>query len=268
MTVKLIKTQLNYFDQKINALAFLPDPSVEIKKGMAVFTHGYTSHKASILNWPTRLVEEGMPALIFDLPGHYLGGFSEVESFESFKTETPRLFIQGLEVLKKLFVENFPLNEHFLDDPEMNYIFGGHSLGAMMSLYAIDLEEAKAINARSICVGLGLPPEGVTHIFDTPFYKSTLVIRGQLVSPNLDPKEVFPWIKEAKEKMTISGHKVHFITGKDDLVVGDDGTERMAKILSDHGNEVSVEKPTKLPHHQPEMAAGHVKKYLKKQGIL
>ncbi len=68
--------------------------------------------------------------------------------------------------------------------------------------------------------------------------------------------------------MDISGHRIHFITGEDDLVVGKDGSERLAKILESHGNQVTVERPTKLGHHLPELAAGYVKKYVKSEGII
>jgi hypothetical protein len=266
MSLKLKKTKLSYMDQEVHALVFLPDASKTIKPSFGVFTHGYTSHKASILNWPSRLVEEGMSCIIFDLPGHYLGGFSEVESFDDFKTEAPKLFVKALEVLKQEFLLEFPLNGHFLDDDEYKVAIGGHSLGALLSLLALsDINEP---NINAICVGFGMPPKGVTHIFDTPFYKSTLNIRGQLVSPGLGPKKVFPWIKEAKEKLSVQNKEIHFITGADDLVVGEDGSERLVKLLSEQNNHVSLEKPSRLPHHQPELAASYVKRYLKDQGFI
>ncbi|EQC44529.1 alpha/beta hydrolase family protein [Bacteriovorax sp. BSW11_IV] len=258
MSVKLVKIEIPYLDQKVNAIGFLPDPAKPTKDGLAILTHGYTSHKASILNWPTRLVEEGLPAILFDLPGHFLGGFSEVYDFELFKTEAPKLFQKAYELMK----------EHITLTDNSPIVLGGHSLGSLLCLKAMESDFFKSKNTKAVCVGLGLPPEGVTHIFDTPFYKSTLVIREQLVSKALGPKIVFPWIKEEKENMDISGHRIHFITGEDDLVVGKDGTERFAKILERHGNQVTVEKPTKLGHHLPEMAAGYVKKYLKSEGII
>ncbi len=266
MTIKIKKIKLSYIDQEVHALLFLPDASKVVKPSFGIFTHGYTSHKASILTWPSRLVEEGMSCLIFDLPGHYLGGFNEVEDFELFKTEAPKLFTQALTCLKDCFLEEFPLYEHYLDSDELKVAIGGHSLGALLSLLA--LEEMNESDLTAICVGFGLPPEGVTHIFDTPFYKATLNLRSQLVSPGLDPKKVFPWIKKAKEKLSIANHNIHFITGDDDLVVGNDGSERLVKSLAQYGNHVTLEKPSKLPHHQPELAAVHIKRSLKELGLI
>jgi len=266
MSLILKKTKLSYKDQEVHALLFLPDPSKEVKPSFGVFTHGYTSHKASILSWPSRLVEEGMSCIIFDLPGHYLGGFAEVENFEEFKAEAPNLFELGFQALKNAFIEEFPLYDHYFDSDELKVAIGGHSLGALLSLLA--LEKMSLENVMAVCVGLGLPPAGVTHIFDTPFYKSTLNIRGQLVSPALCPKNIFPWIKEAKEDLSMKDSRVHFITGEDDLVVGDDGSERLVKNINHSGNHVSLEKPSRLPHHQPELAASHVKRFLKEQGFI
>ena len=71
----------------------------------------------------------------------------------------------------------------------------------------------------------------------------------------------------AKEKISLAGQRIHFITGADDMVVGEGGTQRMVKNLSSD-NEVTMKIPEKLPHHLPEMAAGHIKKFLKEEGLL
>lgn len=269
MKISLKKIKLSYADQQVHALIFLPDPTKDVKPSLGVFTHGYTSHKASILSWPTRLAEEGMASILFDLPGHYLGGFSEVEDFESFKTDAPGLFFKALTELTTCFKQEFPLQAQDISPEEVNLVIGGHSLGALLSLLALnsgDFDEYK--KKQSVCVGLGLPPEGVTHIFDTPFYKSTMNVRSQLVSPNLSPEQVFPWIKEVKETISMTSQKIHFITGQDDMVVSKDGSERMAEILIEKRNVVTVEKPTRLPHHQPELAASNLKKYLRSCSII
>jgi hypothetical protein len=49
------------------------------------------------------------------------------------------------------------------------------------------------------------------------------------------------------------------------MVVGKDGTQRLAQQMIDQGNEVVLEMPQKLPHHLPEGAAPHIKKFLKEQ---
>ncbi len=240
----------------VNALAFIPENNTKPER-FAIFSHGFTSHKGSLLSWASRMFEEGVACVIFDQPGHFLGSFNEVESFEDFAEDAPLLFLKAYEYLKTIY-----------PDGGSKIAIGGHSLGALTSLIALEKEYFKSLDTLCICVGFGLPPSGVTHIFATPFYKSTLLIRGQLVSEKLNPDIVFPWIKERKEELQIVQARVHFITGEDDAVVGKDGTERLAEFLEGQGNIVSVEKPKKLSHHMPELAAAHIKKYLKDQSFL
>ncbi|OUR96582.1 hypothetical protein A9Q84_09545 [Halobacteriovorax marinus] len=267
MSIKIVKTKLSYLDQEVNALVFLPSPNGSIKKACGVFTHGYTSHKASILPWATRLAEEGIPTLIFDQPGHFLGTFSEVENFEEFKEVVPTLFHQGLEKLTELFSSEIPLSSHIFDEDDFKVILGGHSLGALMSLLALETPEFAHRDSITICVGLGMPPSGVTHIFDTPLYKSTLTIRSQLVSKAISPDVIFPWIRERKENLHINGKRIHFITGADDVIVGKEGTQLMVDYLTT-GNQVTYERPLKMPHHMPEMAAPHIKKFLRSENLI
>lgn len=265
--MKLLKTTLPYLDQKTNAFVFLPevgDESESVQATFALIAHGYTSDKTSVMNWAIRLAEVGVSCIVFDLPGHYQGNFSEVVSFEHFKNHAHELFIEASHSLKKFFVEEFPLCEHMWEVNNARLVFAGHSLGAMLSLKAIMLPEFSEYEKRAVCVGLGMAPVGVVHLFDTPFYKSTLRVREQLVSPALKPDNIFPWIKEEKQQLKISGQTIHLITGEDDLVVGNDGTERFRESLLQKNNTVTMEKPTKLPHHEPNLAASHVKKYLKK----
>ena len=118
-----------------------------------------------------------------------------------------------------------------------------------------------------VAVGFGLPPQGVTHIFNTPFYKSTLAVRAQLVSEAINPDNTFPWIKEEKEALNLTHKSIYLLTGEDDVVVGKDGTERLKDQLLALGNDVVLEKPSKLAHHVPENAAPHIKKWLKDQGF-
>lgn len=265
--MKLLKTTLPYLDQQTNAFVFLPEVGGEnesVQPTFALITHGYTSDKTSVMNWAIRLAEVGVSCLVFDLPGHYQGNFSEVRSFEHFKNHAHEMFVTAFETLRTFFVEEFPLYEHFLETNEARLLFAGHSLGAMLSLKALMLPQFSSYEKRAVCVGLGMAPVGVVHLFDTPFYKSTLRIREQLVSPELKPDNVFPWIKEEKQQLAVSGQTIHLITGEDDLVVGEDGSERFMESLTAKNNSVTLEKPTKLPHHEPNLAASHVKKYLKK----
>ncbi len=262
--MKIIKETIPYQNQQTNIFYFLPDPSEEIKSTWAIFTHGYTADKSSILNWPIRLAEVGVACALFDLPGHYLGNFSEVEDFDTFKKHGHELFYTAFKGLEGHFKNEFPLNEHQIQAGELKVVLGGHSLGSLLSLKALELPAFTPFEKVAVCVGLGKAPKDIVHLFDTPFYKSTLKVREQLVSPALKPDNVFPWIKSEKENLTLTHQNIHLITGIDDLVVGDDGMERLAEDLIAKGNKVTMEKPSKLPHHEPQMAAAHVKKYLKK----
>lgn len=268
MSITIEKTFLELGDWKVGAMIFLPAADQPIAKSIGLFTHGYTSHKGSLLTWPTRLAEEGMTSVIFDLPGHYLGTFSEVDDFEVFKEKCPELFAAAWSFARDKFCEHYPLYENYLSEEDFQLVLGGHSLGALLAIKALGLNEFKNIKKQSICVGLGLPEDKKTHLFQTPFYKSTLVIRGQLVSKELGPDKVFPWIKEEKKNCSISHQKIHMICGKDDLVVGDGGVQRLVDVLEKNQNTVTIDEPARLPHHTPEAAAGFIKKYLKSEGVI
>ncbi len=264
-SLRVKKVQVPYLGNRerttTNAFCFIPEEK-KLERGIPSvfsFTHGFTSHKASILNWALRLAEEGVPGVLFDLPGHYLGGFTEVDSFEGFTENAHRMFSSALAVLK----ENLSYEES-----NTKLILGGHSLGALLGLKTLQEEDYSVYQkVQSIAVGFGLPPQGVTHIFNTPFYKSTLAIRAQLVSAAIHPDKTFPWIKEQKEALSLSDQNIYLLTGEDDVVVGKNGTERLRDQLMELGNNVSLEKPAKLAHHLPENAAPHIKKWLKDQGF-
>ena len=267
MTIKIIKTKISYLEQQVNALMFLPSPTKAPSKTLGAFTHGYTSHKASILSWCTRLAEEGMASVLFDQPGHYLGSYNEVNSFETYKTEVPKLFKKAIDLLVHTIEQQDQDLFKLIENDDFKLVLGGHSLGALMSLISLEDATFDKYDSRCICVGLGMPPEGVTHIFDTPFYQATLNVRRQLVSDAISPEVIFPWIKERKENLTLENKKIHFITGLDDVVVGKNGSEIMRDNLLDL-NEVTLDRPNKIPHHMPELAAPHIKKYLKDESFL
>jgi len=236
---------------KVHAFAFIPEKNKQ-KNEWALFTHGYTSHKGDCLNWATRLVENGVPVMIFDQPGHFLGSFEEISSWENFRDHSHELFLVAFEKLKEL-----------LNDDPTSLILGGHSLGAFQSMRALDLIEFKNYEKISVAVGIGIGQRQATHLFETAFYEKTLAVRRQLVSKHLDPKTVFSWLKTEKENMTLSHQRLHLITGEDDVVVGAGGLEAMIEILEKNHNQVTWEKPKKLPHHEPGLASAHLYAFLK-----
>ncbi len=263
--MKIIKDTLPFqHNQTTNVLYFIPEGDVSMVPTVALFGHGYTSDKSSIFNWPVRLAEVGIPCGLLDWPGHYLGNYSEVLDFQYFKNHAHELFGDLFLGLKKHIINELPLNENLLEPDQLKIVLSGHSMGAMLAIKALNLNLFKQYEKTVIGVGIGKAPVDVVHLFDTPFYKSTLKLREQLVSPELKPDNVFPWIRAEKEEMAITQERIHLISGEDDLVVGNDGMERFAKMLEEKGNMVTLEKPTKLPHHEPQLAASHIKKQLKK----
>jgi alpha-beta hydrolase superfamily lysophospholipase len=261
MSAKVICLELSLPWFQVNALAFIPAPDKgPLKSEWALFSHGYTSHKGDCLNWATRLVESGVPCLIFDQPGHYLGSFHEVNSFEDFKDHAHELFGEAYNRLSGLLEQHlgfgqFPANTAV--------ILGGHSLGAYTSIKALELSQFASIQRLAVAVGIGIGQRQATHLFETAFYEKTLSIRRQLVSPNLDSKEVFAWLKDAKENIILSNQRIHMITGEDDIVVGNLGMEVFKEILEKQGNAVTTEKPKRLPHHEPGAATAHIYSFLK-----
>ncbi len=262
MPIKVICTELSLPSFQVNALAFIPALKIDspIRKEWAIFTHGYTSHKGDCLNWATRLVEADVPCLIFDQPGHYLGSFNEVQSLDEFKAHVHELFREAYLRLSELMENN--LGRMNYPQPE-SIILAGHSLGAFTAIKALELPAFKNLKRLAVGVGIGIGQRQAIHIFETAFYEKTLAVRRQLVSPALDSKDVFSWLKEEKEKMTISNERIHLITGEDDVVVGPGGMEAFLKVLEDNNNSVTWEKPKRLPHHEPGAATPHMFSFLK-----
>jgi hypothetical protein len=244
--VKIHRTVLEHELFKVNAMAIIPD---DPKPYIALFTHGYTSNKSAITSWGQRLSESDVPVVLFDLPGHFMGSYNDLNSFEDFTGHAHELFKLAYD-----FIRSFIPQEDKL-------IIGGHSLGALMSIKALEL--FKGHNVLSLAVGFGLNPSQKTHLFDTPLYQKTLEFRNQLVSEHLDKDRMFGWIKEQKEHLRVSNQRIHLLCGQDDMVVGKGGVENLASILKD--NDISIEQPKKMPHHQPDLAAPHIHAFLKKE---
>ncbi|MAZ47575.1 MAG: hypothetical protein CME65_03375 [Halobacteriovoraceae bacterium] len=249
-TVKLYKKTLTNEFFNFNAIAFIPPEPI---KTTAVFTHGYTASKTDCVNWAQRLSDANIPTIIFDLPGHHLGSFNSVASFEVFKSHSYKCFLTAFNYL------------HELSPGAERLVLGGHSLGALLSVFALDIPEFQNLNPLAIGVGLGIGQHKTAHLFETSFYEKTLNIRRQLVDEKIDSDLVFPWIKEAKLSLDQTGRRIHLITGQDDVVVGEGGMEALAFQLSSNGNEVTTAEPRKLPHHEPAAAATHIYNFLKKE---
>ncbi len=246
--VNLIPHVLETKGLNVNSLTFIPAQDKLKANFRAIFTHGYTSHKSSILSWGSRLSLAGIPVTIFDLPGHYLGGFNDFEDFSTFTNEAPELFMKA-----QLFQQNI------LKTTPEKLIIGGHSLGALLSLHATKLFD---IEKQLFLVGFGVNEQDTTHFFATDFFRKTLNIRKQLVSKHLDPDIVFQWIKDQKQLIDTKNEKICLISGQDDVVVGPQGADNLAKKLKVH-NEVHLIKPKRLAHNLPEMAATHIFNHLK-----
>jgi predicted esterase len=261
MAIKIEKSTLKNKFFSFDAMAILPDvDSPENFKGQfGVFTHGYTASKTDCLPWAQRFADAGAPAVFFDLPGHYLGSFKEVESFTDFKMHAQECFSDALDFL------NNALEKNDIKIKMTDLILGGHSLGALLALKALDLEHFDDIKKMAICVGLGISQHKDTHLFESSFYQKTLDLRRQLVSPALDSDNVFPWIKEEKIDLDLMNKKVHLITGLDDIVVGTGGLEALEFNLKSLGNDITSSEPKRLPHHEPSSAASHINAFMRKE---
>jgi predicted esterase len=258
MSVKIVKKIIKNNHFTFNAMAFLPSEP-QSHGSWALFTHGYTSCKKDCLPWAQRLSEAGIPSVIFDLPGHYLGSFEEVENFEIFKNHAHECFIDA-----HLFLKDALLLQGLSTNCQ-RVILGGHSLGAMLSLKALELDYFQNFERIAIGVGLGIGQHKTVHLFESSFYEKTLNIRRQLVSPALDSDYVFPWIKQEKLDVNLKGERIHLITGVDDVVVGEGGMDALAFSLTSLGNQVTTYEPKKLPHHEPESAGTFIYSFLKKE---
>ena len=250
MLKKIERINLNTKNLSTTGLLFIPErPST---KHCAIFSHGYTTHKGSILTWAQKLMDLEIPCLIFDLPGHYLGNYSDVQIFNHFANESWELFSKSFDAIK----ENF--NHEFIP------LIGGHSLGALISLMAA---EKNPYFKHNICVGLGSLEKDDVHLFNTPFFKDTMKLRAELVSSCLNPKVMLPWIATQKQSLHLENNHIYLIAGKDDIIIGGtEGVERMASYLKEN-NQVHIELIAKLPHHLPENAGLFVKKIIKEKII-
>ena len=136
-------------------------------------------------------------------------------------------------------------------------------MGALLSIKALELSTFKSLDKLAIGVGIGIGQHKTVHLFESSFYQKTLEVRRQLVDPNLDSDDVFPWIKDEKMELDIINQKIHLICGADDIVVGEGGAEILKNNLESLGNIVTLSEPKKMPHHEPSKAATHIYNYLK-----
>jgi len=250
MEIIIKNVELHHRSWKINAFSIIP-ANGDMNLHHAVLSHGYTASKESILNWGTTLAQRGIPTIIFDLPGHYLGSFNEVDSFDEFSNHGYQLFAVALTAL---------LKETRAETDRI--ILGGHSLGALFALLAAKDSSLNNYHKEFVTAGFGLAPVDRNHVFETDFYKSTLNIRRQLISKELSPKNLLPFIKQAKLNLQLQNERIYIVSGKDDIIV-EDGATRLKNYLQDLGNEVHLDSPDKLPHNQPELAVYHILKYLR-----
>ncbi len=86
-------------------ILFLPK---EIKfQKVGIFTHGYTSSISSILSWGIKGAQKGIPIILFNLPGHFLGHDVKVRSFEEFILASPDLFLNSYQSCEEFFPKKY-----------------------------------------------------------------------------------------------------------------------------------------------------------------
>lgn len=252
MKVKIIKKSIPWGNGETNSFCFLPE---QMGSSVAIFSHGYTSHKGALLPWAVKLSQIGIATILFDLPGHYLGTFSEVQNLEDFSKNAHLLFNHALDSFREEL--NFK--------QEFKVILGGHSLGALLSLKA-----ANTFNQHKtllLCVGHGFSQPGEPIVFDSPFFKDTMHFREQLVSPALSPSNIFPWIQHEQQMLSLKNQKIILVGGRDDLIVSEKSIINLKNHLEEKGNLVFLEMANRLPHNMPEMASSLIKKLIKEHGF-
>lgn len=253
---QILKLTIPFCKSSVQALAVVPD--AVNPASIALFSHGYTSHKGSVLNWALKLADNKIASLVFDLPGHYLGSFNEVETFDDFKNHSSDLFIEAARLLISK-----------LKETPKNIILGGHSLGGLLSIKALDHEYFQQFETTSaVTVGVGLPKGIIKHVLQGPFFESMLRQRSSLVSPAINPETMFNWIGEEKAGIQTSQKNIHLISGQDDFIAPPANLENFKNVLIENQNNVTIEIKKNLPHHLPELAAGIIKNYFKNQGFL
>ena len=256
--MEIKKTVINLGSFSVNGLFFIPAAKTNPNfNKFAIFTHGYTSHKGDVLSWAHRMAFAGLHSAVFDLPGHYLGSFNEAYDFDEFTGKSHLLFLKAYEHLSSLTQIS----------PEL-LILGGHSLGSYFSILALDIPEFSNIKRCASCVGTTYSQKEDKIFLESDFYHDTLKLREQLVSPGLQADQMFPWIKERISLLSTQNHKIHLITGEDDIVVTKQGTMNLYHHLKNLGNDVTFYFPKTLPHHRPELAASFIYSYLKKEKLI
>lgn len=248
--ITIQKAYLQYRSWKVEG--FIVNPKAH-GNTMACITHGYTSHKGQLLNWATRLAQEGVYTGIFDLPGHYLGSFNEVHNFHEFSEHAQDLFFEFIKIMTSFAKRDYS-----------QLVLSGHSLGGLLALKASEHQGLKSYSKIIIPVAIGLDHSDTDHIFQSNFYKSTLEIRQQLVSESLNPQNIFPWIKKEKETLGIMSERIHIISGSDDVVAPSRTVETLRSHLQLNNNIVTTDILGHLPHHLPEIASPHICSFLRK----
>lgn len=240
---------------KVEAFFFLP---TEIKsfETVALFTHGYTADKSTLLNWGVQLSNRNIPTVLFDLPGHYLGSFNEVDSFQEFNQHVHRLYESAMKEFEQLIPS----------EKIENVVIGGHSLGGLISLRASELKIFKKLQRWIIPVGYGIAKEG-NHPLLSNFFQPFLKVRKELVSSAIAPEIVLPWIESNKSSVQCKDERIHLISGKDDVITTADAAQRAVSLLGQHNN-VSSDFPDHLPHHLPELAIRNILQFLRKNSLL
>ena len=252
MGLKIFKRTITNKNFTFNAMVFIPNSDGSTYTNWALFTHGYTASKSDCINWAQRIAEVNIPTVIFDLPGHHLGSYNSVPSFDVFKKHS-----------HECFVDAFILLQEYVSNSCAHLTLGGHSLGALLAIKALEIPAFNSIRRLAIAVGIGIGQHQTIHLFESSFYQKTLSVRRQLVDENLDSDKVFPWIKEEKQNISLRGQRVHLITGLDDVVVGEGGTQNLMDHLLQYDNHVTLQTPRKLPHHEPSKAATYIYNFLK-----
>lgn len=261
ITLEIEHFQLVYKNLNVNALWAKPKSSNKHLnlENLCIFTHGYTSHKASILSWLQKLSQNGYHAIIFDLPGHFLGGLKKEVNFNDFTTQSHMLFESAVKYAQS----------NFQNDHLKSIVIGGHSIGGYFSLMASNLEIFKKFQTYVYCVGLGVGEKGKISVMQQSLFKPTLDFRAELISKDIHPDAIFPWLSNVKRELSLQNQNYTLITGKNDIICPPQNIQNLTDSLyqnSQDNKNLNIKQHIEqnLPHDKPEMISSFITRQIKK----
>ena len=98
----------------------------------------------------------------------------------------------------------------------------------------------------NLSVGTGYSPDRQNSFLESTFYENTINLRKELVSKTICPSKMLSWFKNRMNSLKLKNANILLLSGKDDLIAGREGPERLSKLLTEKGNFVTLNRPKKF----------------------